>query len=229
MIGDLDALTAHLFEMQDTSYRAFHASMNPALDRERLIGVRVPMLRKLARQLHGTALGADFLAALPHRYYDENNLHALMLCDFTAYGMTLAALEQFMPCVDNLVTCDLINPRAFQRRPADLPRQIRRWLQSDHPYTVRLALNVLERLYLGTAFDPCYLDEAGAVRSEESAVRSMVAVYFNSALVKQYDATLTYLKSGTLPVLTRDQALQKALDNHHITPEQKRTLRALQR
>lgn len=118
---DMDAIQEKLFTLQDLNYRQFQAKLMPTVDPDQIIGVRMPALRKLAKELKGTAEAEAFLAALPHRYYDENNLHGLLLCTRSGYEETVAGLDIFLPHVDNWATCDLLSPRAFRTHPPQAP------------------------------------------------------------------------------------------------------------
>lgn len=224
---DMDTIQEKLFALQDLNYRQFQAKLMPTVDPEQIIGVRMPALRKLAKELKGTAEAEAFLAALPHRYYDENNLHGLLLCARSGYEETVAGLEDFLPHVDNWAICDLLSPRAFRSHPPQLPEQIRRWLDSGDTYTVRFGLEMLMSFYLDECFRPEYLDWAAEVKSEEYYVRMMVAWYFATALAKQYDAALPYLTGRRLEQWTHNKTIQKAVESYRITPEQKDALRAL--
>ena len=223
----MDAIQEKLFALQDLNYRQFQAKLMPTVDPEQIIGVRMPALRKLAKELKGTAEAEAFLRTLPHRYYDENNLHGLLLCARSGYEETVAGLDIFLPHVDNWATCDLLSPRAFRTHPPQLPGQIRRWLDSGETYTVRFGLEMLMSFYLDECFRPEYLDWAAEVKSEEYYVRLMVAWYFATALAKQYDAALPYLTGRRLEQWTHNKTIQKAVESYRITSEQKDALRAL--
>ena len=224
---DMDTIQEKLFALQDLDYRQFQAKLMPTVDPERVIGVRMPALRKLAKELKGTAEAEAFLQTLPHHYYEENNLHGLLLCARSGYEETVAGLDTFLPHVDNWATCDLLSPRAFRSHPPQLPGQIRRWLDSGDTYTVRFGLEMLLSLYLDECFRPEYLDWAAEVRSEEYYVRMMVAWYFATALAKQWAAALPYLEQRRLDQWTYNKTIQKAVESYRITPEQKDALRAL--
>ena len=216
-----------LFALRDPAYQAFQSKLMPTVDPALVIGVRMPALRKLAKELAGTPEAEDFLRQLPHRYYEENNLHGLLISAYRDYGAAVAALEEFLPRVDNWATCDLLSPRAFEKRPPELPEQIRRWIRDERPYTVRFALGMLLSFYLDEAFRPEYLELAAGVRREEYYVRMMVAWYFATALAKQYGAALPYLEDRRLDRWTHNKTIQKAVESYRIPPERKEALRAL--
>ena len=216
-----------LFALQDLKYKEFQCKLMPTVDPEAVIGVRTPALRQLARELEGTEEAAAFLQSLPHRYYDENNLHGFLLSLVKDCEETVAGLEAFLPYVDNWATCDLISPKAFRRHPNQLPEQARRWMTSQHTYTVRFGIGVLLEFYLDGAFQTEYLDWAADLRSGEYYVNMMIAWYFATALAKQYDAALPYLLNRRLDSWTHNRAIQKALESRRVPEEQKAYLRGL--
>ncbi len=199
----------------------------PTVDPDTVIGVRMPALRKLAKDFAETPEAAEFLQALPHRYYEENNLHGLLISAMRDYGEAVAALDAFLPCVDNWATCDLIRPKVFQKHLPELLEKIEVWLASDRTYTVRFGLEMLMTFYLDNAFRPEYLEMAAGVRSGEYYVNMMIAWYFATALAKQYDAALPYLRERRLDPWTHNKAIQKAIESCRVTDEQKAYLRTL--
>lgn len=218
-----------LFQLQDLSYKEFHCRLMPTVDPETVIGVRTPELRKLAKELEKTPEAAEFLQLLPHRYYEENNLHGFLLSSMKDYGQTIAALNVFLPYVDNWATCDLMSPKVFKKHPPELPEQLKCWMASNHTYTIRFGLGMLMSFYLDDAFQPQYLNWAAAVRSREYYVNMMVAWYFATALAKQYSAALPYIEQGRLALWCHNKAIQKAVESRRITDEHKTYLRSLKR
>lgn len=183
-----------LFALRDPAYQAFQSKLIPTIDPQTVIGVRMPALRKLAREIAGTPVAEGFLQEPPHRYYEKNNLHGLLISAIPDYDGAVAALETFLPYVDNWATCDLLSPKAFRKHPPELRKQIRRWVEDAHTYTVRFGLGMLMSFYLDEGFQMEDLDLAAGVRREEYYVKMMAAWYFATALAKQYDAALPYLR-----------------------------------
>lgn len=214
-----------LFAAQDLKYRDFQRSLIPTVPPETVIGVRIPQLRAMAKELSQRPEGAEFLRILPHRYYEENNLHAFLIERIGDYDQVILELDRFLPWVDNWATCDSMSPGIFRRHLPQLREQCRLWLGSERTYTVRFGIGMLMRYFLGDAFSPEYLDWVAAVHSEEYYIKMMVAWYFATALAKQYDAALPYLTEYKLERWTHNKAIQKALESNRITLEQKQFLR----
>lgn len=214
----LDALNA----LQDPVYREMQVKLIPNIDPETIIGVRTPELRRLAREMED---GETFLQTLPHKYFEENQVHAFLLEQGKDFDETVARVEAFLPYVDNWATCDQLRPRVFAKHHAELMPFIRQWLASDHPYTIRFAIEMLMCHFLDGDFDPAYLELAAKVRHEDYYVRMMVAWYFATALAKQYDTVLPYITEHRLEKWVHNKTIQKAVESYRITPEQKSCLR----
>ena len=229
MSNAIDRIRERLFEMQDEGYRAFHSRLIPTVDPALVIGVRTPALRKYAKELAKTPDAQEFLKCLPHRYYEENNLHGFLIEQLRDYDQTIAALAVFLPFVDNWATCDLMRPRTFQKHLPELISQIPVWMSSGQTYTVRFGIEMLMTFYLDAAFRPEYLDWVAELRSDEYYVNMMIAWYFATALAKQYNAALPILEEGRLAPWTHHKAIQKAIESDRIKPEQKEYLRRLKR
>ena len=222
-----DAVFQRLSELSDPTYRDFHAGLIPNISPETILGVRVPTLRKLARELRGSPEAQEFMAALPHEYYDENCLHGLLINDIKDFGATVSALDTFLPYVDNWAVCDLISPRSFKSRPPELAAHVRRWLESSHSYTVRFGIGVLMSFYLDEGFEPAQLEAVAERCCEEYYVNMMVAWYFATALAKQPEAALPYIENRRLSRWTHNKAIQKSIESRRITDETKAYLKTL--
>lgn len=221
------ALHDALFALQDTDYKAFHEKLIPTVPPETVIGIRTPVLRRFASDYAKTPDAAEFRASLPHAYYEENNLHAFLIEKIRDFDQALAALEAFLPYIDNWATCDALAPKVFAKHTDELLPHIRSWIASNKTYTVRYGLGALMRYYLDGHFKPEYLTLAAGVRSEEYYVNMMIAWFFATALAKQYDAALQILLEHKLDIWTHNKAIQKARESFRITDAQKAYLKTL--
>ena len=220
-----------LLAASDPTYRAFQLSLLPTVSPERVIGVRIPVIRRYAKQLAGTREAAEFLSALPHTYYDEDNLHAALLEHIKDFDRALDAVDRFLPYLDNWATCDGFCPKCLRKEPQRFLEEIRRWLTSTYPYTVRFALVRLTAWYLDdSVFTPEILSLAASASDfDDYYVRMGVAWFFSIALIKQYESTLPYLVEHRLPVWIHNKTIQKAVESLCPTPTTKAYLKTLKR
>lgn len=216
-----------LFEMQDTGYRDFHARLILTVEKEKIIGIRTPILRKFAKEFGKTEESELFLKVLPHQYYEENNLHGLLIEQIRDYDKCLEELERFLPFIDNWATCDLLALHMMKKHRDIFIREVFRWIESDQPYTIRFGISMLMRHYLDEEFKTEYPEKVAAIRSEEYYVNMMRAWYFATALAKQYENVLPFLEKRQMDVWTHTKTIQKAIESYRITSEQKEYLRTL--
>lgn len=222
-----ERIREELLSMQDLPYREFHAKLMPTVDKDRVIGIRVPVLRKYAKTLAKKPEICEFLDALPHKYFEENNVHGFIIEQIRDYQKCLAETEKFLPYINNWATCDMMSPKIFKKHKEELLTAVRRWIASEETYTVRYGVGMLMQHYLDEDFREEYPELVSEIQSEEYYVNMMRAWYFATALAKQYEAVLPYIKEQRLDVWTHNKAIQKACESHRITPEQKAYLRTL--
>jgi 3-methyladenine DNA glycosylase AlkD len=227
----MEEIEKHLFSLQDIGYRDFHAKLVPNIDKERIIGVRTPALRRYARELakSGDRNMVDrFMEQLPHRYYDEMNLHgALIGLLYDDVDVTIAALDRFLPYVDNWATCDMLGPKIFARHPEEVLEAAERWLGSAETYTVRFGIVTLMHHFLDAHFEPKFLSLVANIDIDDYYVRMAQAWYFSFALIKQWDAALPYLTERQLSQWVHNKSIQKALESYRVDSQQKDELRQL--
>ena len=223
----LTSVQEKLFKLQDSKYRDFQAKLIPTVPPASIIGVRTPALRSYAKQLAGQEEAQTFLEELPHRFFDENQLHAFLLCEERDFGRCIAGVDRFLPFVDNWATCDQLSPICFKKHRPELLGSIRQWLASSATYTIRFGIGMLMEHFLDADFDPAYPDMVAAIRSDEYYVNMMIAWYFATALAKQYATAVEYMESLRLDAWTHNKAIQKAVESRRLSEEQKARLREL--
>lgn len=216
-----------LFELQDLKYRDFHSRLMPTVDKELIIGVRTPDLRKFAKEVAKSEHCEEFLKTLPHKYYEENNLHAFLVEQIKDYDLCIAELNRFLPFVDNWATCDMMRPEIFKKHKDRLFTDALRWMESDDSYAVRFGIEMLMCHYLDENFTPEIPAIISKIKTDEYYVKMMIAWYFATALAKQYDAVITYFEKGLLDEEIRNKAIRKAIESYRVTDEQKAYLRTL--
>ena len=222
-----EEIQKELFRLQDVQYRDFQAKLIPNIPPETIIGVRTPALRELVKQLGKQEETEEFLRRLPHRYFDENQLHAFILSGQKDYGLCMDEVCRFLPYVDNWATCDQMSPKVFRKHRPELLEQIREWIASGETYTVRFAVGMLMEHFLDEDFDPAYPEMVAGIHSEEYYVNMMIAWYFATALAKQYDAVFPYIGNRRLDDWTHQKTIQKAVESNRIPEERKAVLKSL--
>lgn len=221
----MEEIQKHLFELQDMAYRDFHSRLMPDIDKETVIGIRVPVLRKYAKSIAGTELSEKFIKELPHCYYEENNLHMMLITGIKDYDRCISEIERFLPYIDNWATCDFPAPKCFENHKEELLPVIKRWIASGETYTIRYGIGMLMRLYLDEDFEPEYVKLVAGVESDEYYVNMMIAWYMATALAKQWDAVIPYIEEHRMSDWVHRKTIQKAVESYRITDEQKRYLK----
>jgi len=215
--------------MQDLAYAGFQRRLMPTVRPERVIGIRTPQLRAYAKKLYREGGYGPFLRSLPHEFYEEDNLHGMLISLQKDPDQCLEALERFLPYVDNWATCDLIRPACFSSHKDRILPRIGAWMQSDHPFTIRFGIEMLMVHFLKDDFQEEYLQWVASVNSNEYYVNMMIAWYFATALAFRYEAALPYLTGHQLPLWVHHKTIQKAVESNRISPERKADLRSLRR
>lgn len=222
-------IRSRLFGLQDSGYREFHSKLMPTVEKELIIGVRTPDLRKLAKEIAKTEYAEKFLKILPHRYYEENNLHAFLIEEIRDYDVCIAEINRFLPFVDNWATCDMMRPKIIKKHLPETLEEIKKWIKSDDVYAVRFGVEMLMCHYLDSCFSPEYPEWVSQIKSDEYYIKMMVAWYFATALSKQYDSVVPYIENYRLDTDTHNKTIRKAIESYRITDEQKTYLRKLKK
>lgn len=218
-----------LFKLQDKKYRDLQKKIIPNVNFDTIIGVRTPELRKYAKMLFKSDNYLSFFDELPHKYFDENQLHAFIISEIKSYDDCIVYLNKFLPYVDNWATCDQMSPKVFKKNTDKLLNQIKVWIKSSKTYTIRFGIGMLMQYYLDDDFKLEYLEMVSNIKSDEYYVNMMIAWFFATALAKQYDLTLPFIEYKKLDKWTHNKTIQKAIESYCITFEQKEYLRSLKR
>lgn len=229
MIDAEKTVRQRLFELQDTEYRLFHSKLMPTVDEEKIIGVRVPDLRKLSKELFRDGTGMQFIKKLPHKYYEEDNVHAFIVEQIKDFEVCLAETDKFLPFIDNWATCDMFSPKVFSKHTDEIFEKSLEWIKSDNTYVVRYGIGMLMRYFLDERFSPGILIIVADIKSEEYYVNMMIAWFFATALAKQYDDTVVFLQENRLPLWVHNKTIQKAVESNRIDKETKEYLRTLKK
>lgn len=225
----MNPITKKLFDLRDEKYAEFQAKLTPTASKDTIIGVRVPLVRSLAKELAGSKEANDFIHDLPHTYYDENMLHGLLLSQMRNFDACVREIDAFLPYVDNWAVCDITSPKVFGRHKEEFLPFIKKWVKSKETYRCRFAIEMLMSFYLDKDFKPEYLDIVSSIRSKEYYVNMMIAWFFATALAKKWESAIKIIENNVLDVWTHNKTIQKARESYRITPSQKEYLKSLKR
>ena len=218
---------SRLFKLQDLSYRDFHSKLMPTVPKEKIIGVRVPVLRKYATELSKSENAKEFLNILPHQYYEEDNLHAFLIEQIKDFDECIYALDDFLLHVDNWATCDMMTPKVLGENPSLLYEKIVEWTKSEHTYTIRFAIVTLMKFFTADRLDRKHLNLLLKIKSDEYYVNMAIAWYLATALASRWDLVIPYIEKQKFNKWVHNKAIQKAVESYRITNEQKDYLKTL--
>lgn len=222
-------LQEELFELQDIKYRDFNSSLIPGIEKETVIGVRIPVLRKFAKEYAKSGETEQFMRELPHKYYEENNLHMMLIAQIKDYDKCISETEKFLPHIDNWATCDSPLPKCFDKNKEDVLGRAKNWIATDATYVKRYGMGVMMRLFLDEDFKEEYIQLVAGVKSEEYYVNMMIAWYMATALAKQWNAVIPYIEQRKLSPWVHRKTIQKAVESYRITDEQKIYLKSFRK
>ena len=223
----MEKIENELFKLKDKKYQEFQAKLIPTRNPNTIIGVRTPELRKYAKDLLKNNEYKEFLKELPHKYFDENQLHAFIISGIKDYDECINYVNQFLPYIDNWATCDQMSPKIFKKNHDILLKEIKNWIKSKETYIIRFGIGMLMQHFLDEDFNPEYLEWVSNIESKEYYVNMMIAWYFATAIAKKYVVTISYIENKKLDVWCHNKTIQKAIESYRITPEQKEYLKSL--
>ena len=216
-----------LFRLSDKKYRDFQSRLLPTVDKDKTIGVRTPLLKQYAKRLIKENKAETFIKTLPHKFFDENQLHAFIISGIKDFDLCIKEVDRFLPYVDNWATCDQLSPVSFKKNRKELIKKAKEWIASDKTYTIRFGIGVLMKYFLDEDYSYEYPKAVSKIRSDEYYVNMMIAWYFATALAKQYESILPFIENGELDTFTHNKAIQKAIESYRITEKQKEHLKSL--
>ena len=218
-----------LFEYQDLRYREFNSKLIPNIDEKTMIGVRIPDIRKIEKSLN-IEEKEKFLLELPHKYFEENILHGIIISNMKDYDKVIISLEKFLPYVDNWAVCDIISPKIFKKNREKAIVNILSWIKSDHTYICRFGIGMIMQLYLENEyFKKSYLDIIVEIKTGDYYINMMRAWTFQAALAKRWEDAIIYIEKGMLDDFTHNKTISKSCDSLKIGKDKKEYLKTLRR
>ncbi len=218
-----------LLAMRDPKNAAFLSALLPETDPSRVLGIRSPVLRKFAASLKKEGKDALFLSVLPHRYLDEDQIHAFLISSIKDYTECMKELERFLPYADNWAVTDAIRPAVIKKHREKTEEILLRWLESEHPFTVRTAVGLFMAYYLEEGFRKEQMERIASLNAEHYYVHMAVAWYMATALAKQPEAAMEMLRQNRMDAKTHNRTIQKACESFRVSDAMKQELRTMKR
>ena len=223
----MSKITDRLFELQDLAYRDFNSKLIPTVDKQFMIGIRSPILQKFAKSLSEEET-AKFLTEVPHKYFEENMLHSMLISKKVAFNEVIDQLNKFLPYCGSWAEIDCISPKkAFKNHALELKAQALIWQKSHHEYTVRYGIKAFMDFCLDDNFDPQDAISISKIKSDKLYINLMIAWYFATALAKQYDSVIGFFETPCMDKWVHNKAIQKAIESFRVSEEHKKYLRSL--
>ena len=217
-----------LLSLKDEEYLKFHINIVPNIEKDRIIGVRVPDIRKLAKELSKEEI-SSFLDDIPHFYQEENMLQSILLSDIKDVDEALRRLNDFLPCVDNWAVCDTLKPKAFKKNDKRIIEEIRKWIASSHTYIARYGSVALFTFFMDDKYEKGYLELPLTAINDDYYVNMAIAWFYQVALVKHYDDAVVYLETNRLNDFVHNKTISKCHDSYRLSNEIKEYLKTLRR
>ena len=223
----MEIITNKLLSMQDIKYRDFNAKLIPNIDAGRIIGVRMPDIRALAKEIKDEEYIDSFLDELPHKYQEENILHGIILSYYKDIDLLLKKLDIFLTYADNWAVTDIISPKIFKKYPDKVYEYILKWINSNEEYKIRFGVVSLLQFYLDDNYDKKILMDVKKIKYDSYYVKMAISWFYSFALIKQYDDTVKLFESKKLDKWIHNKSIQKAIESYRINDEKKNYLRSL--
>jgi len=220
-------ITERLFKLSEKEYGDFIQNLTPTIKRENVIGVRTPLVKELAKELVKNDEYQDFIKELPHKYYEENMLHGLILTFIKDFDLCINLTDRFLKYIDNWAVCDSLNPNVFKKHKEELLIWIKKWIKTSDTYTVRFGVKCLMNYYLDEDFKKEYLNIPLTIKSDEYYINMMIAFYYATALAKDYEETIKIIENNELDTWIHNKTIRKAIESYRVTEEHKTYLRSL--
>lgn len=231
-VSMLKDIKKKLKKLRDSEYKEFQSKIIPNIDSNRILGVRIPVLRKFAKEniLNSTKTKTEYMMSFPYKYHEGEVLHMMILEKEKDINVVFEDLDKFLPYVSNWAVSDYASPKVILEDKTLTLEKVKKWLAVDpkiSPYKIRYAIKILKDHFLEEEFSPEYIDWVVNVESDEYYIEMMKAWYIAEALYKQYEAAIPVLQERKLDAQTHNQAIQKAIDSRRIDHETKEYLRTL--
>lgn len=226
-----------LKEISEPSHADFISKLVPNIERDTVLGIRNPNLRKLAKELFKdykkdedkSKIVDEFVNDLPHRYHEENNLHSMMFEYIKDFDGLIEELDRYLPYVDNWASCDIIKIKFKKGWQEMFLPHIYRWLDSEDVYSRRFAIVSLMAYYLDDYYEEGMIEKVSSIKSDEYYINMAIAWYMSYAVIKRYDIAIKIIEEGSMDKFVHNKSIQKSIESFRVSDERKAYLKTLRK
>lgn len=219
-----------LFELADQEYKEFHSGLCPGTSN--IIGVRVPVLRKYAKELAKEYEIKELLKQIDNQYYEEIMLQGMLIgLAKEDFKTTQKQIKEFVPKIDNWAVCDTFcaGLKVTKKYKKEMWNFIQSYLKSDKEFEIRFGVVMILDYYIEDEYLEKDFRIFNSITSQDYYVQMAVAWAISICFIKFYDKTIKYLENANFDKFTYNKALQKAIESYRITEEKKILLKKMKR
>lgn len=218
-----------IFDRAEEEYKKFQSSLIPG--ETRLLGVRMPYLRELAKEI-ARGNWREYLDNAQDEYYEEIMLQGLVI------GYAKAAPEeilkytaQFIPKITNWGVCDSFctGLKLARKHPEMVWEFLQPYLRSEKEFEIRFAVIMMLAHFISDGYIDQVLFRLDLVHHEGYYVKMGVAWAVSVCFAKYPEKTMSYLKNCNLDNFTYNKSLQKILESYRVDQDSKEVIRSMKR
>lgn len=213
-----------LFKHQDLKYKEFHSKLVPTVNSDKIIGVRIPQLRKIGKALTDNHFDWD--------YYEEVMLHGFYIgYAKLPFEERLALLDNFVPKIDNWAVCDCVcsSLKFINKNKAEFLAYLKKFMHSESEYEIRFSIVILMDYYIDDEYSDLAVNYLKNIKSDFYYVNMAAAWALSVAFVKYREKVMPLIENNSLTKEIHNMTISKIRDSFRVDKETKSYLKTLRR
>lgn len=230
--SDYCNLVEYLRSEADTKHRDFHSSLVPDAEKEEILGIRMPKLREIGKEISKGNV-RSYLSVATSKLYEERMLKGIVIGlvqthDFYEF---LELFDKFTEEVDNWAICDCFctGLKQVKKYKKEFFQYINKYIHSENVWKIRIALVLMLDYYLEEEYIDEVLRRCDGIKSDFYYVSMAQAWLVATAVAKCRDQAMAYLHNNKLNDVTHNKAIQKCIESRRIDEDTKIYLRTIKR
>ncbi len=218
-----------LKEKSEPTYAEFTKKLVPDTE-YKILGVRVPVIKNIAKKLKDDKDLINSFLSVKHEYYEEYFLHALLIPYLSKYYSEIIDLaKDFLPFIDNWAICDSFaaSLKILKKNPEKTYEFVKFCFASDRPYTIRFGVDILIFNFTDKLYCEDHVKKLLKIKTDNYYVNMAIAWYLSVLAVKRFDDILPYFKAKVFSKFIHNKAISKSIDSLRIDENKKSLLKTL--